>query len=69
MSHESVKLRPASELFNTQPLEWLKHYRGKDFEPLVWLTHNPGYVELLGNGVSIVLSEDGTWMLEDTTGG
>jgi hypothetical protein len=67
-----------AQLFNNYPIEWLKQHHGKLENPFF---DNPmvlfdgdtksldGAIVIQGNGVACVLSGDGTWHLEDTSGG
>jgi hypothetical protein len=51
-----------------QDLGWLKRNTAIFNQP-DFITHNEHKVMILGDGVWIVLQDDGTWFLEDTTGG
>lgn len=64
------------DLFNYQPLQWVDRHR-KLFRAVIWrfIGHYVEHkmvvmrLELAGEGVSIDLHANGTWTLEDTTGG
>lgn len=66
------------DLFNYQPLEWLRKHAGEPQDPLNFLERGlysfvnrcgPDKIILQGCGVAIALHSNGTWTLEDTTGG
>ena len=65
-------------LFNYQPLQWLLKHQNKPEDPLNFLERGlysfvnragPDYILLQGSGVAVYLHANGTWTLEDTTGG
>lgn len=57
------------DLFNYQPLEWLRKHRGDVHDDPLWgasREYHKTRIELQGTGVSIDLHANGTWTLEDT---